>query len=137
MRREWKELKRGGTRAQWAGIYVTMNKKGTIAMNRAAYDRLDQPEAVNIMYDPANCSIGLKRTGKNMRNAYPIHRSGRHGGRKISAYRLITECGVVIKDTIEFTDPEIDLEGILVLNLRTAKISNRALNHPTRKKTDG
>lgn len=35
--------------------------------------------------------------------------------------------------TLEFADAEIDTDGILVLNLRTAKVSNRALNHPTRR----
>ncbi|MBX3293266.1 MAG: hypothetical protein KF881_10310 [Acidobacteria bacterium] len=134
MKREWKELSRGDTRAQWAGMYVTMNKLGTIVMNKAAYERLDEPQAVNILYDAANCTIGLRATGRNMRNAYPVGRSGRHGGRRIPAYRVITECGVVVKDTIEFTDPEIDTDGVLILNLRTAKVSNRALNHPKRKR---
>ncbi len=68
-----------------------------------------------------------------MRNAYPAARSGRHGGRKIAAYRPLVECGLHIKETVEFPDAEIDTDGILVLNLRTAKISKRALNHPTRK----
>lgn len=133
MKRDWKEIPRDGKRAQWAGLYVTMNGSGTIVMNRAAYERLDEPAAFLLLYDAANNSIGLKPTGASMQNAYPVMRSGRHGGKKVSAYRLLVECGLQIKDTLEFPDAEIDLDGILVLNLRTAQVSKRALNHPRRK----
>ena len=30
MRRQWKEMPRGDKRAQWAGLYVTMNSKGVV-----------------------------------------------------------------------------------------------------------
>ena len=133
MKRDWKEIPRDGKRAQWAGLYVTMNGTGTIVMNRAAYERLDEPAAFLLLYDAPNNSIGLKPTGASMKNAYPVMKSGKHGGRKVSAYRLLMECGLQIKDTLEFTDAEIDIDGTLVLNLRTAKVSKRALNHPTRR----
>ena len=133
MRRDWKEIPRNDRRAQWAGIYVTMNCKGTIVMNRAAYERMGAPTAFNLLYDSANNTIGLKPTHKNMQNAYPAAKSGRHGGQKIAAYRLLVECNLNIKDTLEFPDAEIDHDGILVLNLRTARVSNRAINHPRRR----
>lgn len=136
MRREWKEISRDDKRPQWAGLYVTMNSKGTIVMNRAAHERLGGAEAFMLLYDSANNTIGLKPTSRSLRNAYPAHQSGRHGGRKVSAYRLVTECSLHINETLEFPDAEIDTDGILILNLRTAKISNRALNHPTRKKIE-
>ncbi|MBK8465712.1 MAG: hypothetical protein IPL32_07765 [Chloracidobacterium sp.] len=133
MKRDWKEIPRDGRKAQWAGVYVTLNSKGTIVMNRAAYERLDEPAAFLLLYDAPNNSIGLKPTVASMKNAYPVLKSGRHGGKKIAAYRLLVECGLQIKDTLKFTDAEIDLDGILLLNLRTAQVSKRALNHPRRR----
>jgi hypothetical protein len=133
MKRNWKEIPVDGRRAQWAGIYVTMNSKGTIVLNRAAHERMDSPAAFKLLYDEPNHSIGLRPSGERMTNAFIAAKSGKHGGRKIAAYRLITECGLQIRETLEFPDAEIDTDGILVLNLRTAKISNRALNHPSRK----
>lgn len=133
MKRIWKEISRGDKRAQWAGIYVTLNSKGMIVMNRAAHERLGGHSAFLLLYDSANNVIGLKPTAHGIRNAYPAARSGRHGGRRVSAYRLLTECGLVVKETLEFPDAEIDQDGILVLNLRTARVSNRALNHPSRR----
>ena len=133
MKRNWAQIPRGDKRAQWAGIYVTMNSKGMIVINRSAHERMDKPAAFHVLYDSANNVIGLKPTGVNMRNAYPAYSSGRHGGRRVNAYRLLTERGLVIKDTLEFPDADIDEDGILVLNLRTARISNRALKHPRRR----
>lgn len=133
MRREWKVIPRGDKRAQWAGFYVTLNSKGTIVLNKAAHEKLGIAEAFSLLYDAANNTIGLKPTTPNKATAYPAARSGRHGGRKISAYQLFVECGIVVKETLEFPDAEIDREGILLLNLRTARVSNRAINHPTRR----
>jgi hypothetical protein len=113
-----------------------MNSKGQIVINRAAYERLDMAEAFHILYDSANNVIGLKPTRLAMRNAYPAQKAGKHGGRRIAAYRLLKEHLLVIKDTLEFRDAEIDEDGVLVLDMRTARISNRALKHPRRRVDD-
>lgn len=136
MKRNWKEIPRDDRRAQWAGIYATLNSKGTIVINRVAHEQTRSPAAYLIPYDSGNNTIGLKPTGREMRNAYSAVRSGRHGGQKIAAYRLLIECGLCIEETLEFPEAEIDLDGILVLNLRTAKVSNRALNHPSRRRRE-
>ena len=133
MKRQWTQVPRDETRAQWAGIYVTLNSKVVISMNRATHERLDKPEAFHVLYDKANNAIGLKPTVKTMRNAYPANKMGRHGGRRVNAYRLLMENGLVIQDTLLFPDAEIDIDGILVLNLRTAEVSKRVLNHPRRR----
>jgi len=133
MKRIWEEIARDATKAQWAGIYVTMNAKGSIVMNRAAHERMGSPQAYLLLFDPANQTIGLRPTYPNIKNAYPTLKSGPHGGRRVSAYRLLTERGLHIKETLEFPDAEIDQDGILLLNLRTAKVSNRAINHPKRR----
>ena len=135
MKRDWREIPKDKKRAQWAGVYVTINSLGTIVMNRVADERMGSPGAYLLLFDAGNHAIGLKPSTPLSRNAYVKMKSGRHGGQKIAAYRLLKECDLVIKETLEFTDAEIDLDGILVLNLRTASVSNRALNHP-RRKTD-
>jgi hypothetical protein len=133
MQRDWKVIPRGDKRAQWAGLYVTLNSKGTIVINKAAHERLGGAEAFLLLYDAVNNTIGLKPTDPAKNNAYPVTRSGRHGGKKISAFQLFTECRIVVKETLEFHDAEIDSNGVLILDLRTARVSNRALNHPSKR----
>jgi hypothetical protein len=133
MKRQWKEIPPGDKRAQWAGIYVTMNSKGIVVLNQVAHDRSAAPKAYLLLYDAANNTIGLKPSTPLTRNAFPVGKYGRHGSRRVNAYRVLTENGLHIKDTLEFPDAEVDEDGVLVLNLRTARVSNRALNHPRRK----
>jgi hypothetical protein len=105
MRRIWKIIPKGNSNAQWADIYVTLNSKGTIVLNRAAHEKLGNPEAFSLLFDAANNTIGLKPVNPAKNDAYPVARSGRHGGKKISAYQLFVECGIVVKETLESQVP--------------------------------
>ncbi len=134
MKRNWKELPKGDIAGQWAGIYVTMNPKGRIVMSRWTYSRLGGPKAFNVLFDAVNNVIGLKPTHLAARNAYKACVTGPTGGRALFAYRLVTEYSIHLPDTIRFHDPEIDQDGVLVLDLRTAKISERSWKVTGRRK---
>lgn len=112
-------------RAALVGYYVTMNPKGNIVMNRVAFQRLGGAEAFILLFDKVNNRIGLRPTTRAMRNAYPVGPAGRHGGKVVRAYRLTQEFGIDLPETVQFDDAEIDPDGILVLDLRTARVSPR------------
>lgn len=126
MRADWRECPRGELTGQWSTIYVTMNPKGYIVLGKAVYKRLGEPPAFLLLFDAVNNRIGIKPTGRGIKNAYPATISGRHGGRLIRAFRLMAEFGIVIKETLQFYDAEIDQDGILILDLRSARVSPRA-----------
>lgn len=123
---DWTELPRNDVAPHNSGVYATMNRKGEIALNAVTYKRLGEPEAFSIFYNRPNSLIALKPTYQSMKNAYPARKHGRKGGRVVRAYRLLTEFGIKLPDTIQFTEPEIDREGLLLLDLRTARVSPRA-----------
>lgn len=129
MRPDWREVPRDDVRGQWAALYVTMNSKGFIVMSRVTYERLGAPKAFVLLFDTVNNRIGLKPTALSTRNAYPAGPSGSHGGKLVRAYRLTQEFGIALPETIRFHDPEIDQDGILILDLRTARVSPRGPNH--------
>ena len=126
---KWREINRDKIVGQWAALYVTLNRKGEIVISRVTWERFGGPAAVHVLFDDTNQRIGLKPTAPAMRNADPVRKITRHGARRIPAFRLLAETNIRIEDTIQFHDAEIDDDGTLVLNLRTARISNRALNH--------
>ncbi len=64
-----------------------------------------------------------------MRNAYPVMVSGRCGAKKVHAFRLIREYSIDLPATVKFPEAEIDEDGILRLDLRTAQIPPRVKNH--------
>lgn len=128
----WREVPRDEVVGQWSALYVTLNPKGQFAMTRVTWKKLGSPKAVRLLFDAANSKIGMKPAQPTDRNAYPLGNLGAHGAKRISAYRLITEFGVDLTDTVAFQGSVIK-DGILELNLRTAKISNRgnrARRHP-------
>jgi hypothetical protein len=131
---EWSILPRGDVAPHWSRIYVTINREGIIALNRKTYQRMGEPAAFLVMFDKTNSRIALKPTAATMKYAYPAARRGRYGGRIIRAFRLLTEYDIKVPDTLEFKDAEIDYDGQLILDLRTARVSPRGRN--TRSKSE-
>lgn len=128
----WQECPRGDAVGQWAAFYVTLNMRGHLVMGRKTYERIGQPKAFLLLFDKTNSRIGLKPASLVTRNAYPVAKHGRHGGKMIRAYRMLQEFGLILPETIQFDASEVDDEGILILDLRTAKASNRARGHRKR-----
>ena len=109
----------------WAGWYVTMNPKGLIAMTRPTYERMDAPKGFVVLWDSVNNRIGLKPAALTTRNAYPVRVHSILGGKKINVNRLIKEARVSLPQTIRFYDADTDEDGLLILDLRTTKVSLR------------
>ena len=133
MRTNWRELPKDNTSPQYAGIYVSLSPKGWFKIGRAAFERLGSPAAVKILYDPDNSRIGLQPTSAGLKNAYRVGTRGNHGGRVVHANRLITEFGLDLPATVRFYDADIDRDGILLLDLRTARVPPSVTNHHKRK----
>jgi hypothetical protein len=124
---EWAILKKDdGVQPHWSGVYVTINREGTIALNKVAYNRMGAPAAFLIMFDRVNNRIALKPTALAMKHAYRAGKYGKHGGRRIRAFRLLTTFGIKIDETLEFKGAEVDQDGQLILDLRSARVSPRA-----------
>ena len=123
---EWTILPRGDVAPHWSGLYVTMNRLGSIVISRVTHERLGGPAAVLIMYDRFHSRLGLKPEEASERNAYPVRNYGRRGARIVRAFRIVTEFGIRPPDTIEFQEPKIDLDGHLILDLRSIRISPKA-----------
>ncbi len=136
MKTIWKEVPRDHVKGQWSALHVSMSRRGEIAMTRVTHERMDSPKAFHLLFDAVNNRIGLKPAAITARNAYPAGPSGRCGGRVVRAFRLMQECGVRIPETLQFTDTEIDDDRILVLDLRTAIVSTRAVATRTRTATN-
>ena len=133
MKPDWREVPRDEVKGQWAALYVTMNQKGYIVMSRVTYQRLGEPNAFQLLFDATNNRIGLKPTALSTRNAYPVGPCGPHGGKIVRAYRLMQDFGISLPETIRFHDAEIDHDGVLVLDLRTARVTARGAKMSVRK----
>ena len=69
MQIEWSILPKDDVAPNWSGIYVTMNRLGTIALNRVTYQRMGEPAAFLVMFDRVNNRNALKPTAATMKHA--------------------------------------------------------------------
>ncbi len=53
---------------------VTIQKRGTISLNRTAYELLGSPEAVELLYDRGERVIGIRAVDPDTRHAYPMRK---------------------------------------------------------------
>ena len=120
-------------RGRWVALYVTLNRKGEITLSRTTWQKLGEPPHVMLLFDSVNNRIGVKPVAADIRDSFPVVKRGSHGGRRIAAYSMLQEFRIVVPDTIQFFDAEINHEGILILDLRTARVPNMVLNHSTRR----
>lgn len=106
-------------------VYVSLNRRGEIAMNDAAFERIGRPATVTLMYDRANRSIGVKFPVPADRHFFPAGRYGRGGKMRIvRAASALKQFGIEIERTMVFRDVTVEMfrkEPMLVLELDAAR----------------
>ncbi len=109
---------------------VTIQSKGTMSLNASAHHVLGEPEAVELLYDPAENVIGFRAVPPETAHAYPIRSVGGRGstfiiaGRAFLAYFKIAMGTAVRRDALM-------VDNVLVIDLNDpgrVAISNRTRN---------
>lgn len=108
-------------------MYVTLSPKGVISLNHFAWEKMGRPTAYHVLFDAEDQRIGLKPTATGVKHAFPIQQRSESLGKKINVFRMMNEQRIKLPHGIRFTDMEIDTEGVLILNLRTAETSNASV----------
>lgn len=64
---------------------LTIQSKGAISMNAAAYEAMGSPGAVELLFDDAQRVMGLRKVGDSTPHAYPIRPIGKGATYVLSA----------------------------------------------------
>jgi hypothetical protein len=111
-------------------VYVSLNRRGEIAMNAEAFKRIGQPASVTLLYDANRRTIGVKYPVAMDRHFFPARGYGR--GRRmriVRAARLLKQFGIEVERTLVFADvgtATFDEARMLVLDLDNAReLGNR------------
>ena len=105
--------------------YVSLNKRGEIAINPAAWGEMGETYNVTVLYDAAKRRIGVKFPVAGDDHFFAVCRYGR--GRKlrvVRAARLLKQFGIEIDKTLVFVSPEfVRFDGVpmIVLELDQAR----------------
>jgi len=112
-------------------VHVTINKSGHIFLNRRTLDAIGQPDAVTLMYDRRRSIIGVQPTPLNRTNAFPLKKqeTGRgkaSRGRMVYAKNFCNHYSIRPQETLAFTSPEVNKDGILILDLNAVTSAKKA-----------
>lgn len=64
------------TRTNAGQPQVTIQRRGNLSLNRAAYTALGEPQAVELLYDARNRTVGLRAVEVSVEHAYPVRSQG-------------------------------------------------------------
>ncbi len=101
--------------------YVSITSRGRIFLNRHAIGSIGNPEAVMLMYDRRRKIIGIMPCERRRKGAFPLRRKDRTTSRVIYANNFCKVCGIRVSETLAFLSPEVNHNGILVLNLQEVR----------------
>lgn len=110
---EWLIVERRlGQRRQRRGRYVSINRRGEIAMNDEAWSAIRRPYNVTLLYNPREMVIGVKFPRAVDRNFFRTRGYGRDRRmRVVRAGRLLKQFGITIDETLRFPRTQVVMIG--------------------------
>lgn len=96
---------------------ASLSRHGVLSLNRAALELLDEPEAVELLFDRMTNCIGLRAASPKLGHAYRFSAKDRGRGRILYTKRFCNHYRIRLENTITFNRPEKSPEGILLLDL--------------------
>jgi hypothetical protein len=115
--REWETFEGGQYEPLSTRRHITLNLRRIFLINKNVFNELGQPEAVMLMYDRKNQTIGMRAAVDGDVRPFPVapHPKGSHY--HIHAAKFCRHYGIELKRHIRFAEPWFDTNGILVLQL--------------------
>jgi len=120
MIREWKLFKGGPSLPRRDRLYVTLNTRGMILINHKLFDEMGRPEAALLLYDERNQTIGVQPARPGEQYSFPLKIRGNASHRSIYAWPFCKLFKLRPEKTVRFTDPKLDDDGILLLDLHNS-----------------
>ena len=115
MARKWKEFDDPGT-PRIAELHVSMSRKGNIHLSRRAFEALDSPSHVVLLFESETDTVGILPVPPQTVHAfrvYPTHRSGAH---RFHAQRFMKKYDIRLDYGVRFPTARIE-DGVLILEI--------------------
>jgi hypothetical protein len=75
---------------------ITIQSRGNLGLNAAAYEALGEPESVVLLFNRAKRVIALRAVDPHVPEAYPVSRQGQANSWTISGRAFLKEYGIPI-----------------------------------------
>ena len=121
MTRQWKMFKGGPTGPRRERLHATLNPRGVILINNKLFEAIGRPEAAFLLYDERFQVIGVQPASPGEAYSFPFRHKEKTSHRTIYAWPFCKSFKLFPTNTIFFTSPEIDNDGVLVLDMNKAE----------------
>jgi hypothetical protein len=127
MEMNWEYFEQGPEEEVSGRIYVTINSRGTIFLNRRAVASLGGPDRVVLMYDRRRSVMGIGAASPGQAGAFRLKRKGLngYGCRLLYASNFCRAFSICPDETLRFTAAEVDKAGVLRLDLNEVRSAKR------------
>lgn len=115
---QWQEFKQTAARRMPDRLYATLNASGEFVINLKTFIKLNEPEAVVLLYDRDTRTIGIKPSRIEVPNAILVHTRHERYNRVIRSKPFLVANEIEVTRTVQFPTAVIDIEGVLILNLK-------------------
>lgn len=115
---QWDEFKETAARRIPDRLYATISPRGDFVVNLKTYIKMNEPEAVVLLYDRDTRTIGVRPSRLEMPNAILVHVRHARYNRVFRSKKFLAKHGIELEHTVQFPTAEIDTDGVLILNLR-------------------
>lgn len=106
---------------------VTLGHKHTFYLNKAAFEAIGSPVAVEFQFDGNERLIGIRRTDPAKKNAFRLRLHGKGNYWRLAAGSFCTHFRIKNDQTLLFEDVEMDENGLMVLDLnKTLRVGRGA-----------
>jgi hypothetical protein len=95
---------------------VTIQKRGTLSLNGAAYEALGEPAAVELLYDLTERLVGFRPVDPEATHAYVPRRQGRAANYLVSGSAFTKYFDIETDTAMRYTAEKVD--GVLVVDLK-------------------
>lgn len=107
------------------GVRVTLGSRGTFYMNKAAFEALGSPVAVEMLFDTGRRRIGLRPVHPMSPHGFKIMPHSKGGYHRLSAASFCHHHSIFFKGTLLFHEVTIDDHGMMRLDLIKTQIVTR------------
>jgi len=116
LERDFEKFNGGPVLSTRERMHVTLSELGVIYMNRNAYRLFGNPAAVSFYYSRERDTIAIEPANPRFEKNFPVKQC--QNGFRILAGPVVGNFNIRTENTIRFANPDIDKNGILMLNLR-------------------
>ena len=95
--------------------FVTLQKRGTMSLNAAAFEALGEPEAVELLFDRGERLLGFRPVDPSAAHAYKPRKQGRTANYVVSGMALTQYFGIETDTARRYAEVQ---DGVLVVDLK-------------------